>query len=247
MDESVAEEFFIEIHNSLNELNEDIFQLEKDPENARRVNTIFRHFHSIKGNFIMTGFTNVGAFVHEVETVLDRVREKELGVTQELIDLLLDAAKNLEAGLAQIRAGQNYEVTDPELLAAIAGFHKPEPKQEAAGDEETETFRLSPLANILYYTKLVSGKSRVFQSFINLGTSFQDPSLVVYLVLKRLAEVADLMDTVPPLDKIERGLAVQRLKIMFSSNLSLADMNRFFEKQMVRHYNVVEFENMIVE
>jgi two-component system chemotaxis sensor kinase CheA len=194
----------------------------------------------------MTGFTNVGAFVHEVETVLDRVREKELSVTQELIDLLLDAVKNLEAGLAQIRAGQNYEITDPELLATIAGFHKPETKDYSAEDA-AETFHLSPLANILYYAKLTSDKARVFQSFINLGTSFQDPSLVVYLVLKRLAEVADLMDTVPPLDKIERGLAVQRLKIMFSSSLSLADMNRFFEKQLARYYNVVEFENMVVE
>jgi len=128
----------------------------------------------------------------------------------------------------------------------LTAFHKQETKAETTAEDEAETFRLSPLANILYYTKLISGKSQVFQSFIKLGTSFQDPSLVVYLVLKRLAEVADLMDTVPPLDKIERGLAVQRLKIMFSSNLSLADMNRFFEKQLVRHYSVVEFENMVV-
>ncbi|MDR2725415.1 MAG: Hpt domain-containing protein [Candidatus Adiutrix sp.] len=247
LDESVAEEFFIEIHNILSELNEDIFQLEKDPENARRVNTIFRHFHSIKGNFIMTGFTSVGAFVHEVETVLDRVREKELTVTQELIDLLLDVVKNLEAGLARIRGGQGYEVTDADLLAALATFHSPETKGETTTEEDAGTFHLSPLANILYYTKLISGQSRVFQSFIGLSRSFQDPSLAVYLVLKRLAEVADLMDTVPALDKIERGLAANRLKIMFSSNLSLAEMNRFFEKQLVRYYNVVEFENMLVD
>ena len=248
LDESVAEEFFIEISNILSELNEDVFQLEKDPENIRRINTIFRHFHSIKGNFIMTGFTNVGAFVHEVETVLDRVREKELTVTQELIDLLLDAAKNLESGLAQIRNGRGYEVTDADLLAALAAFKAPEKKEAAAdADEDTQTFHLSPLANILYYSKLISGQSRVFQSFINIGSSFQDPSLAVYLILKRLADVADLMDTVPTLDKIERGLAVNRLKIMFSSKLSLADMNRFFEKQLVRYYNVGEFENMVVD
>jgi len=248
LDESVAEEFFIEIHNILSELNEDIFQLEKDPENVRRINTIFRHFHSIKGNFIMTGFTNVGAFVHEVETVLDRVREKELTVTQELIDLLLDSVKNLETGLTKIRSGQGYEVTNAELLAELASFKKPETaKEEIASGDDSQTFHLSPLANILYYAKLVSGQGRVFQSFINLGSSFQDPSLAVYLILKRLAVVADLMDTVPTLDKIERGLAVNSLKIMFSSNLSLADMNRFFEKQLVRHYSVVEFENMVVD
>ncbi|MCL2029701.1 MAG: Hpt domain-containing protein [Deltaproteobacteria bacterium] len=248
MDESVAEEFFIEIHNILSELNEDIFQLEKDPENARRINTIFRHFHSIKGNFIMTGFTNVGAFVHEVETVLDRVRDKELSVTQELIDLLLDAVKNLESGLVKIRAGQGFEVTDTELLAAVAGFQRPTADVEEIQPEAVaETFHLSPLANILYYTRLISGQCRIFHSFISLGSSFQDPSLAVYLILKRLAEVADLMDTVPTLDKIERGLAVNRLKIMFSSNLSLDEMNRFFEKQLVRYYSVVEFENMVLD
>jgi chemotaxis protein histidine kinase CheA len=248
LDETVAEEFFIEIRNILDELNEDIFQLEKDPENIRRVNTIFRHFHSIKGNFIMTGFTNVGAFVHEVETVLDRVREKELSVTQELIDLLLDSVKNLESGLARIRAGQGYEVTDADLMAALAGFKRQDTREEAAvSEEDGETFHLSPLANIMYYTKLASGPGRIFQSFINVGPSFQDPSLAVYLILKRLAGVADLLDTVPALDKIERGLAVNRLKIMFSSSLSLEEVNRFFEKQLVRYYKVTEFENMVVE
>ncbi|MDR2947477.1 MAG: chemotaxis protein CheW [Candidatus Adiutrix sp.] len=248
LDESVAEEFFIEIHNILNDLNEEIFQLEKDPENIRRINTIFRHFHSIKGNFIMTGFTNVGAFVHEVESVLDRVREKELAVSQEIIDLLLDAVKNLEIGLSQIRAGHGYEITDPELLATLAAFKAPDsaaspPQEDGGGD----TFHLSPLANILYFAKLTTEGVNVYQSFIKIGPSFQDPSLVVYLILKRLAHVADLMDTVPPLDKIERGLATSKLKIMFSSTHSLADLNKFFDRQLVKYFNVTEFENMIIE
>ena len=248
LDEAVAEEFFIEIHNILNELNEDIFQLEKDPENIRRVNTIFRHFHSIKGNFIMTGFTNVGAFVHEVETVLDRIREKELNVTQDIIDLLLDSVKNLEHGLSRIRAGQGYEVTDPELLATVAKYRR----QETGNDNnaeytDSETFHLTPLANILYFAKRTTSGVGVFQSFIKIGPSFQDPSLVIYLILKRLAHIADLMDTVPPLDRVERGLAADKLKIMFSSTYSLADINRFFEKQLVKYYNVVEFENMLME
>jgi chemotaxis protein histidine kinase CheA len=248
IDESVMEEFFVEIHNILNDLNEDIFQLEKEPTNARRINTIFRHFHSIKGNFIMTGFTNVGAFVHEVESVLDRIRENELKVDQSIIDLLLDSVKNLENGLSQIRAGRSYEVTDPELLAAVASYRRQETKaaeaEEAAG---SDTFHLTPLANIHYFAKLAAEGVSVFNSFIKIGQSFQDQSLVIYLILKRLAQIADLMDTVPPLDKIERGLAASQLKIMFSSTHSLAEVNRFFEKQLVRYYQVTEFENMLIE
>lgn len=248
IDEAVAEEFFIEIHNILTELNEDIFQLEKDPDNIRRINTIFRHFHSIKGNFIMTGFTNVGAFVHEVETVLDRIRDRELAISQDIIDLLLDAVKNLEIGLSQIRAGQGYEVTDSELLATVAKYRVSEKSsQQGQADSSSETFHLSPLANILYFAKLTADGAKVYQSLIKIGSSFQDPSLVVYLILKRLAQVADLMDTVPPLEKIERGLATSKLKILFSSPYSLDEINRFFEKQLVRYYNVTDFENMVIE
>ena len=196
----------------------------------------------------MTGFTNVGAFVHEVESVLDRIREKELKVDQDIIDLLLDSVKNLETGLSHIRAGRGYEVNDSELLASVGKYRRQETKaEEAETASDSGTFHLSPLANILYYSKLTGGEVGVFQSFIKIGKSFQDPSLVVYLILKRLAQVADLMDTVPPLDKIERGLATDKLKIMFSSNHTLAEINRFFEKQLVKYYYVTEFENMRME
>ena len=92
----------MEIQGILTDLDEDIFQLEKEPENPQRINTIFRHFHSIKGNLIMTGFNALGAFVHRVETLLDRIRDREISVNQDIIDILLDAVRSLEAALAKI-------------------------------------------------------------------------------------------------------------------------------------------------
>ncbi|MDR1165648.1 MAG: chemotaxis protein CheW [Deltaproteobacteria bacterium] len=247
MDESMAEEFFVEIQNILNDLNEEVFQLEKDPENIRRVNTIFRHFHSIKGNFIMTGFTNVGTFVHEVETVLDQVREKELLVNQEVIDLLLDAVKNMEYGLSEIRAGRGYEVRDPDLLAELARYKRAETKEKQAAEPDDENFHLSPLGTILYFSKLIAKGTRIYQSLFKIGPSFQETSLVAYLLIKRIALVGDLIDTVPSLDKIEKGLASEKLKIMFSSTHSLEEVNSFCEKQLKKFYNVIEYENLAVD
>jgi chemotaxis protein histidine kinase CheA len=247
MDESMAEEFYIEIINILKELNEEIFQLEKDPENIRRVNTIFRHFHSIKGNFIMTGFTNVGTFVHEVETVLDQVREKELQVSQEVIDLLLDAGKSMEQGISEIRAGRGYEVTDPELLAELGRYKRAETRDKSSAEPEDGNFHLSPLGTILYFSKLITRGMRVYQSMFQIGPSFQETSLVAYLIIKRMALVGDLIDTVPNLEKIEKGLATEKLKVMFSSTHSLEEVNRFCENQLKKLYNIVEYENLPVD
>ena len=250
MDEGLAEQFFIEIHDILKELNEDIFQLEKDPENISRINTIFRHFHSIKGNFMMTGFNNVGAFVHEVESVLDQMREKTLDVSQEIIDLLLDAVKNLEKGLATIRSGRSYEVTDKELLATLDRYRRHDTlirRKDEEGQEEDGVFRLSPLGNLLFHAKMSTPGTNVYQSLIQLKPSFQDSSLIAYLIIRRLTMVADIIDSVPTLERIEKGLVKDKLKIMFASKLSSEEINRFFKNQLQRHYSVDMFENLVME
>jgi chemotaxis protein histidine kinase CheA len=248
MDEAMAEEFFVEISNILNEASEEIFQLEKDPENIRRVNTIFRYFHSIKGNFIMTGFTGIGTFVHEVETVLDQMREKELKVDKEVIDLLLDTVKNLEQGIAEIRAGRGYEVRDPDLLAELARYKKAEKSERPVSETPDDgQFHLSPLGTILYFSKLVAKGTSVYQSMFHIGPSFQETSVVGYLIIKRLALIGDLIDTVPGLDKIEMGLGTDKIKVMFASTRSLQDVNTFCERQLKRFYNVVDYENLKVE
>ncbi len=250
LDEGLAEQFFIEIGDILKELNEDIFQLEKEPDSIPRINTIFRHFHSMKGNFMMTGFANVGAFVHEVESVLDQMREKTLDVSQEIIDLLLDAVKNLEQGLASIRAGKGYEVTDPELRATLDRYRRRETIIRKKEEEETQddgVFRMSPLGTLLFHAKMSTPDTNVFQSLIHLKPSFQDSSLIAYLIIRRLTLIADIIDSVPSLERIEKGLVKDKIKVMFASKLPLDEINKFFKNQLVRYYSVDVFENLIME
>ena len=249
MDEGLAEQFFIEIHDILKALNEDIFQLEKEPDSVQRINTIFRHFHSIKGNFMMTGFANIGGFVHEVESVLDQMREKTLDVSQEIIDLLLDAVKSLEQALAAIRAGKPYDITDPELLAILDRYRRHDTIARRKNEEEQDdgVFRMSPLGTLLFHAKMATPDTNVFQSMIQLKPSFQDSSLVAYLIIRRLTMVADIIDSVPSLERIEKGGVKDRMKIMFASKLSLDEINRFFKNQLQRYYSVEMFENLIME
>ncbi len=249
MGDGLAEQFFIEIQDILKELNEEIFQLEKEPDSIPRVNTIFRYFHSIKGNFMMTGFTSVGAFVHEVESVLDQVREKKLDVSQDIIDLLLDSVKTLETGLMEIRAGRGYEVTDRDLLATVERYRRKETivRNREDDGQEDGIFHMSPLGTLLFHAKMSTPDTRVFQSMIQLKPSFQDSSLVAYLIIRRLTMVADIIDSAPSLERIEQGIVKDRLKIMFASKLSMEDVNRFFKNQLQRYYSVDMFENLIME
>ncbi|WP_448204453.1 chemotaxis protein CheA [Azospirillum sp. sgz302134] len=70
------------------------------------VNAIFRAVHSIKGGGGAFGFTELVAFAHEFETVMDGVRNNTIPVTTELVDTLIRANDVLGQMLAYAREGE---------------------------------------------------------------------------------------------------------------------------------------------
>ena len=73
------------------------------PVDSDTVNAIFRAVHSIKGGAGAFGFTELVAFAHEYETVMDDVRSEAIPVTPGLIDALF-AANDILARLQGIFA-----------------------------------------------------------------------------------------------------------------------------------------------
>lgn len=104
-------------------------ELESDPGNAELVGRLFRAMHTVKGSGAMFGFDAVAAFTHHVETALDRVRNGELSITQELTNLILASRDHiitlLEAGDAP---GSGNAAAGDAIIAAlqrIAGEQPP--------------------------------------------------------------------------------------------------------------------------
>jgi two-component system chemotaxis sensor kinase CheA len=86
-----TETFRQEARELLDQLEQGLLDLERDPQNTDLVNSTFRALHTIKGSGAMFGFIEVAAFVHEFETAFDRVRKGLSPITPELIGIALDA------------------------------------------------------------------------------------------------------------------------------------------------------------
>jgi two-component system chemotaxis sensor kinase CheA len=76
----------------LSELETALLDLEKSPGDQDLVSRVFRAMHTIKGSGAMFGFDDIAAFTHEIETVFDRVRQGEIPVTKEVVNLTLSAS-----------------------------------------------------------------------------------------------------------------------------------------------------------
>lgn len=84
----------------LAELEEGLLALEDQPDDLETVGRVFRAVHTIKGSGAMFGFTNLSEFAHQLETVLDKIRNGQLGAEKSTVSLTLECRDMLGQLLA---------------------------------------------------------------------------------------------------------------------------------------------------
>lgn len=105
-----------------------LLQLEQNPTDEEAVNTVFRAFHTVKGTSAFLGLGRIAAFAHEAESLLSRVRDKEINYGQGCADLslrsvdmlreLLHVVEHALAGNGAMPLPDGYQ----ELLDALMQF-----------------------------------------------------------------------------------------------------------------------------
>lgn len=88
-DLSLLNDFIAESRELLEQAEAALLGLEIDPDNAEAVNTIFRAFHTVKGTSAFLSLDYLTEFAHHAETILSRVRDREIRCTGGYADLAL--------------------------------------------------------------------------------------------------------------------------------------------------------------
>ncbi len=88
--------FRAESEKYIKELSESLLVLESDPENTEQMNTLFRAAHTFKGMAATMGFKQIVELTHEMESLIDRLRTRQIVLSSSLIDVLLICVDTLE-------------------------------------------------------------------------------------------------------------------------------------------------------
>ena len=89
--------FLAETREMLEDVESIVMEIEQNPDDAAKIDRLFRIVHTIKGSAHVAGFTQLGAFAHAFETLLAAMREKKLRVGPDLADVLLSGTDCLGA------------------------------------------------------------------------------------------------------------------------------------------------------
>jgi two-component system, chemotaxis family, sensor kinase CheA len=110
------ETFFAESNEALDSMEAALLKLSAGDADLDLINTIFRVAHSIKGGSATFGFSDVAAFTHTLETLLDQMRGGKRAVDSGLVDTLLRSGDMMREMLA---ATQMKQPLDAEKVAAL--------------------------------------------------------------------------------------------------------------------------------
>ena len=110
--------FFDEAAENLDQMEHMLLHVDLSNANDEQLNAIFRCAHSIKGGAATFGFTDIAELTHQMESLLDRVRRRELLLSPELVDVLLDSSDLSRELLTRHQEG---ETTEPPSTVALVG------------------------------------------------------------------------------------------------------------------------------
>lgn len=251
MDMSQYLEVFIEESKEhLQACNEHLLDLEKSPEDLAIVNEIFRSAHTLKGMSATMGYEDLASLTHQMENILDAIRQKKLSVTPELLDIVFLATEHLEEMIVSISEGGDgkcdvSDVIQKFMLIEKGGIPMPTPeKKEVAAAVEAVT---QPAAANLYdeyeYTILLQSSEQGFHTYQITVTLREDCLLKgarVYMVFEVLESLGEVIKSIPTVDLLEEEKFDQQFMVTL---VSIEEEVKVVQKIM----NVSEVEKVEVK
>ncbi len=111
--------FFEEAGENLETMEQMLLNLDIENADEEELNAIFRCAHSVKGGAATFGFNDVAELTHQMETLLDKLRRRELSPTAAMVDVLLASGDALKAMLARHQGNGADAIDTSDLLTTI--------------------------------------------------------------------------------------------------------------------------------
>jgi len=220
MDVSQYLEIFLdETKEHLQNLNTQILDLEQDPENSNTINEIFRAAHSLKGMAGTMGYKRMQTLTHDMENVFSEVRNGNIKVKANMIDILFQCLDALDEYLNNIQETADEGTNDNEPLIkmlndvlnggsgeAVASAKEEAPKKEqassGAGQNKWKEIKLGDSEQTVIKEAIRMGK-QVHGLTITVQESCLLKAARAFLVFKAIEELGEVISSRPSAQDIE--------------------------------------------
>ncbi|MEI7457128.1 MAG: Hpt domain-containing protein, partial [Nitrosomonadales bacterium] len=117
--EELLSDFLLEAGEMLSDVDSKLMDLEKRPNDSNLLNEVFRGFHTIKGGAGFLNATELVTLCHLTENLFDKLRNRELTLSAELMDVIFAATAEVKKMFGALQQGQQPQGAPEEMLANL--------------------------------------------------------------------------------------------------------------------------------
>ena len=121
-DADLLREFLAESREHLDNIEQGVLVLEKEPANAEMLNTVFRAFHTFKGGAGFLNLVPINRLAHVLESLLDLARQGKFTINSPAIELILRGRDVLKQFLDEIEGQVNGGKPPAPILIPTEGL-----------------------------------------------------------------------------------------------------------------------------
>ncbi|KRM92183.1 chemotaxis protein CheA [Liquorilactobacillus cacaonum] len=241
--------FFEESDDNLQKLNDDVLELESEPENIDLINEIFRAAHTLKGMSATMGYDVMTKLTHKMENLFDFFKSGKLMVTSEYISLIFECLDKLSQLVEDLRNDKELsEDQIGELLEKLINVEKSvdgtatvEAKSTDSKDKElTIVLSNSDDADTDTVKKARAQGYNAFTVAIRIDKESMLKGPRAFLIIEHLEQEGDVIYTEPTADLLENG--------EFDTDFKLIYLTKGTQEQVEANINSnSEIDTFIVE
>ncbi len=117
--EELLQDFLQEASDLLSDVDNKLVDLEKMPDDHGLLNEIFRGFHTVKGGAGFLNATELVTLCHLTENLFDKLRNGELELTANLMDVIMAATNGVREMFGELGQAVQPQPADPQVISAL--------------------------------------------------------------------------------------------------------------------------------
>ncbi|MGM0378531.1 MAG: chemotaxis protein CheW [Bacillota bacterium] len=217
MDMNQYLEIFIdESREHLQEMNQILLELEKNPDDLSLLDEIFRIAHTIKGMAGTMGYDKISDLTHKMENVMDEMRSGNVTVKEQTVDILFECFDSLEEYVDNLIAtGEEGDLDSTELIKKLGSIVSGEELDEDVSEQIKETkevkeenvdsdfeIELTDTIKGLINKALDSGMN-TFKVKVTINEDSMLKAARAFIVFNKLEELGEIISSEPEAEDIE--------------------------------------------
>ncbi len=231
--------FVEEAKEHLQNMNDALLELERDTSNISLIDEIFRIAHTLKGMSGTMGFSNMANLTHEMENVLQGIKNKEVELGEDVIDVIFECFDAVDNSVNLIAStGKESEDKHEELIEKLKSILK---KDSIVVDHETDDESIGGFDK--YVTNILQEAERRGLNRYNIEVTLSPKCMLksarAFIVFSTLETMGEIIYSNPSVEDIED----EKFDFYFSVIL-LSDAS---DKKIYEELNKIsEIDNIVI-